>query len=303
MRLSTIPLITACLLPCIAWCQTPFADGNQAEADPYQHVFAEMVGMMDQDQRLYIEGNGYSMAIKSHDWAPGHKAYEKTLKRLLPKSVVTSTDDARWPLPNRTWASSDTAGGLHQRFYFLPNGTSMYWVVYFATPIASDTAFEHAVLGRLLAKGKSFVTTVDHPAKEMTFCGRVIKLGSACHWMAPHNCQCSGLGQMNWGVTTDHDRAVARLHAQMNATINEREVVSRDTVHVIFEGQDVSAVRIAYKVPGMVRVVGQTSRTIIAYYLTAVVRGRHLHCVLSHFDDEAPEGLLPRLLNEVMTLR
>lgn len=303
MRHSTIPLIAACLLPCIAWCQTLVADGNQAIADPYQHVFAEMVGMMDQEQRLHIEGNGYSMAIKSHDWPPGHKAYEKTLKRLLPKAVVASKDDARWALPNTTYATSDTVSGLHQRFYFLPNGPSKYWVIGFAAPIAGDPVFEHAVVERLLAMGISFVPTVVQPANEIAFCGRVIKLGTACHWMAPHNCQCSGLGQVNWGVTTDHDRARARLDAQLNATIIEREVVSRDTVPVTFEGVEAGAVRIAYKVPGIVRAVGQTGRTIIAYYLTAEVRGRHVHCVLSHFDDEAPEGSLPRLLNEVMSLR
>jgi len=275
------------------------------EQEPkYELVFEDMVGMLDRDGRTVLSGNGYSIVIEDRDWKPSHKAYQNTMKKLQSAAVATEQDNPAWPSPNMAFEYRSAKDSITMRYYYLPKGADKYRIVGFVTPITKDIRFEQETVRRI-AENASFTSNLaGFQAPQIMFCGRPLRFGSSCHWMAPHNWQCSGLGQMNWSVSTSQVRARGLMQAQLDATVaSNREVLQRDTVPVTFEGFDTEAIRITYKVPAVPRILGQTGRTIIAYYLCATVRLREIHAVLSYFDDEAPNGGFPPMLAEVMKLR
>lgn len=277
--------------------------GNALEAPTTPAVvMEEIAGMIGLKGKIQLEGNGYVIVLAKHNWQPSHAAYEKAIRKEAPRASLIARDVPDLPAPNMICERLMPDSSGTERFYFIPSGTEAYWLFGFATG-AREVHFEHSVVRQVLDSGAFLFPIVDQSAYEIVFCGRRIELGPACHWMSPHNCQCSGLGQMNWSVTSSAQRAQETLRWQLSRTIAERKELTIDTVDVVFEEIPTTAIRVAYKVPAVVRTVGMTGRSIIAYYVHAHIRGRDVYSVLSHYDDEAPEGELPPLLAEVMQLR
>lgn len=268
-----------------------------------QMAMDAMSGMVDLDNRTVLEGDGYMIVLDHHKWPPSQKAFEKTRKKVSPKAKVIATDRDDLPKPNMVCDRTLMDGLGAERFYYYATGIEGYMVVGFTTAIR-DEAFEKAVFDKILSGGNFNDDLVNSPAaNEIDFCGRRIDLGPACQWMAPHNCQCRGLGQMNWSVVTSAQRAKELVDAQMHRTMQARHELAMDTVDVLLEGVEAQAIKLYYKIPTAIQVLAQTPHELIAYYVNATIRGRHVFCVMSYYEDEAPKGELPLFLSEVMKLK
>ncbi|HRH38830.1 MAG TPA: hypothetical protein PK760_10820, partial [Flavobacteriales bacterium] len=172
-----------------------------------QLVMDEITGMIDRDNRTVLEGDGFLIVLEHHKWPPSQKAFEKTRRKIAPKAKVIATDRDDLPKPNMVYEGTLTDSLGAERFYCYATGDIGYWVVGFTTAVR-DEAFEKAVMDKMLATANFNDNLVNtSTANEINFCGRRITLGPACQWMSPHNCQCHGLGQMNWSVVSSAERA------------------------------------------------------------------------------------------------
>lgn len=131
------------------------------------------------------------------------------------------------------------------------------------------------------------------------FAGRYIALGNACNWQGINNIQCRRLGQMNWSEFQHPRRAVDMLRTQMALSQEKGKAGDIACIDVVFEGHKTKALKMVYKLPLHQRLL-TGGKAIIAYYVVAPVRNRYVACILSHYNDDVPEGKLPPLLEEVM---
>ncbi len=274
-----------------------------AQASANDTILRELHGMLDKKGHTYIQGNGYVIKVEYHDWPASQSAYAKTKKKQQPSAAVLGQDDPGLPVPNVIFEERPDSGHQVQTTYCIPDRSKGYWYIAFGTVSPDERAFERALVLNIHEHSgyKGMMTTSE--ALEIDFCGRKIPLGPACHWMGPYNCQCSDLGQMNWSISNDPDRAGRLIDAQLDATKLKNKILQRDSVAVVFEGAEAKAVRVIYKVPKVVKFLGQTSDHLVAYYVVAPVRDRYVSCVLSHYGDPAADRSLPPLLSEVMVLK
>lgn len=278
---------------------------NSTDSGELVSVFKDFHGMLDAKGRTQLEANGYRIVLEHHDWPSSHAAYSKTMKKALPKSSMVGQDVDGLPFPNliHRLLRSGEGDNAVKTFYCVPDKHAAYWVIGFATIGDVDDGFERSVVIAVHNNGGYSGLMTGYEAPEIDFCGRIITLGPACHWMGPHNCQCSGLGQMNWYMVGSPERAAELTHAQLKRTQEDRAVIRKDTVEVVFEGTETMAIRVTYKLAKVLRAMGVPSDRLVAYYVSVPVRGRYVSCILSHYGDPAPDRSLPPLLSEVMTLR
>ncbi len=155
-------------------------------------------------------------------------------------------------------------------------------------------------LENILASNK--LDTVD-------FVGRDIYLGSACRWMSVNNIQCPYLGQISW--TVHHSLEAARQQEDFTVknlieTNHKGRVVSDEKIPVRFEGEDASARKLVFDLKGVTSLLAGMSggETLTIYYVTTSIRGKHISCTMSHWNnDRLEENNLPPLINEVMSFK
>lgn len=142
---------------------------------------------------------------------------------------------------------------------------------------------------------------------DVRFVDRVIPVDPRCQWRNAAAIQCSGFGEINWSLHPSMQEAEAETRAQkaQNADIRNMEIEKEESVPILFEGKEATAIRQHLKVKGFAGVMTQVegSRHLIVYYVSAEVRGRYISCVLSHWTNDYLENGLPPLLGAVMALK
>ena len=188
-------------------------------------------------------------------------------------------------------------------FYLVPINQSMTSVVGFARSMDRDISLERDFVKTYLSgKIPDFVfTSVE--IDSIDFAGRTIQLGPICHWMAPHNIQCPDRGQMNWAIFDNLKQAEeyreTRLEMAKRKTITD--VKEEKWIDIKFEGQTTKALKTKIKIQVPKLVMGG-SNILVVYYVTGLVRGKYVTCVLSHYTDDVGADKLPPLLSEVLEL-
>lgn len=189
--------------------------------------------------------------------------------------------------------------------YFVQVSDTLVRAIRFATTNIPDPAFERKFIAILIdgTIPKQLYTPLQ--ADSFDFAGRRIAKDRSCRWFSINNINCSPNGQMNWSLHKSLNGAQDAIDDQYGDVVRSNRV-KPDTVNMvelIFEGVPVTAKRVVYSVKGlnglMTRAVG--AKTLTTYYIAAEVRGRYVHCVLSHWNNDVLGGSgLPRLLEEVM---
>jgi hypothetical protein len=138
----------------------------------------------------------------------------------------------------------------------------------------------------------------------INFAGRTVQLKDHFEWMAPDNIYCPGNGQMSWSVHSTMDKAIRARDFQLikNNDVKLVEILKQDTVPIFFEGSTVQGLRVTYKSKVPRIFWGKGSKILLVYYIVAFVRNQFVACVLSHYEDQLPNGNVPPPLDNVMTL-
>ncbi len=280
--------------------------GNRPSELPAPKTLFENFHGLSVNEKIYMEGEGYDMFIERDNLTPDAKGFERIRTKFLPGCKITATNSADFPLPNETIQKLDTIapGAIAiQTMYIFPSPEKGMLTVGFMTFNSVDYTFQINVSKSILYDGieKSFFSTVQ--ADSIDFIGRKIMLGPACHWVSPHNVQCSMRGEMNWSIHKTLEQAKEFTKIQLACARTKGTVLKEEDVPVIFEGTETMAKRVTYKM-GFPRIIaGGASNVLIGYFVTAVVRGKYVHCVMSFYDDQGRVGGLAPLIAEVMKLK
>ena len=192
-------------------------------------------------------------------------------------------------------------------YYFIEKSPSRVIGLSITGYKGAELSFKRA-LAHLILEDKvpdSLLSQVMPPS--VRFVDRILEVDSRCQWRNAAALQCHGFGEMNWSMHPNMQEAEEETRNQkaQNADFRKLEIEKEEAVQILFEGQEVTAVKQQLRAKGVtgIRTQMEGSRTLIAYYVSAAVRGRYVSCVLSHWTSDYLENGLPPLLNTVMSLK
>ena len=270
----------------------------------HESRFRNFHGIIQNDAQ-YFEAEGYAIFIHKEKFGVDEKGLKKIKKKYKIDNEQSTTDSILRSPANVLACKMQKDGLTSYLTYYLLSGSGVETtVIGFARSIERDTVLEQEFVNAYLSRNiPSFVYT-QLVIDSIDFVGRTIILGSACHWMSPHNIQCSDVGQMNWAIFDNQKNAENFRDAQYNLTKSKNltSILKEEWITVIFEGEEVRALRSKVKIQIPKFVMGG-SNVLIVYYVTAEVRGKFVTCIMSHYTDDADENQLPYLLSEVMELK
>lgn len=273
-------------------------------------LFAQSLGRFENFHGLsqpqtgdqYFEGEGYDIVIKRLVYKLDDKGMTKLKRQYGFKEINPNIDST---LNVRVFRRQEEQSGVTGYFslYLLPSSNSVTTVIGFVRAGSQDIELERFFVKASLSQSIPYEIFTSSEISDIDFVGRTITLGSACHWMSPHNIQCPNLGQMNWAIFDDLKSAEVFRDSRLTATKNKELLNLKEEkwITVKFEGTEVKALRTKLKVQ-MPKLVMGGSNVLIAYYVTAQVRGNYVTCILSHYTDDVGADKLPPLLSEVMEL-
>ncbi|WP_430401674.1 hypothetical protein [Fluviicola sp.] len=260
----------------------------------------------DGNQTLY-NTEGYDVAQIDFELYFDEKGFRKVKNKLgIPKETPIF-DSPDFPNVKVIEQNVMENGIVSHSIYFLSTPRwGILKVVAFGTSCSRVPAIEKELYTEIIKKTlpKSVFTslTVD----TVMFAGRPVDFGPPCQWMGPRNLQCPNHGQMNWSEFTDSVRARQMITNQKirNDDPGKYSVLEQKQVDVIFEGQEVKALRCTLKINIPELIMGG-SNVLIVYYVNAKVRDRYVSCVLSQYTDDVgvKTNKLAQLLAQVMQLK
>jgi hypothetical protein len=185
----------------------------------------------------------------------------------------------------------------------LPVNEKQTTVIGFMRAGSRDRTLERMFVNAHLAGRIPLSIYTTYEIDKINFVGRDIQLGSACHWMAPHNIQCPDLGQMDWAIfdSLQHAETYRDIRLRMTRNMNLVDVQNEEWIMLKFEGEDTKVLRTRTKIK-VPKIVMGGSNVLIVYYVTTQLRGKYVTCILSHYTDDVNANTLPPLLSEVITL-
>jgi hypothetical protein len=108
---------------------------------------------------------------------------------------------------------------------------------------------------------------------------------------------------MSWAIFDNQKQAeeYRDTHFEITKNKNLTDIKEEKWIMLKFEGQETKALKTRVKIQLPKFAMGG-SNILIAYYVTAQVRGKYVTCILSHYTDDVGADKLPPLLSEVMEL-
>ena len=163
----------------------------------------------------------------------------------------------------------------------------------------TDTAFAAQAIPAVVYDGVPYELLVSNRPDSLDFLGRTLLVHPSCRLMGPQNLSCYPAGQMNWAAFATTGDARAVQSRQIQSSIEQGATVLEDeAVACTFEGVRAECRRIVYRLPvSRILTLGATN-VLVAYYVTAEVRGRNAQAVCSFYTDQGPEDGLAALCAE-----
>lgn len=255
-----------------------------------------------QDDAAFFEAEGYDIFIQHVDYGLDEKGiagikkmYSFKKGELLVDSVVN--------LKLLTDIQQTNGVPIHSIYYLKPTKENRSTVIGFVVAKTRDIALEREFVKTYLAKNIPDFVFSPMEIDSIDFVGRTLRLGPICEWKKPHNIQCPDRGQMNWAIFDNLEKAeVCRdTHAEMTKNKGLVDLKEEKWIRLKFEGRETNALRTKIKIQIPKLIMGG-SNILVIYYVTGLVRGKYVTCILSHYSDNAEENKLPPLLSEVLEL-
>jgi hypothetical protein len=301
------------------------AQDRPADLPSQSHLFRNFHGLVSSSGEYFLEGQGYSISLTPLSRTATKRAIDsigatktKTPKGFLARlaakqsGIVQRTEirsfiDSGLPLPNQVVASSlyHTDKLVQaERFYIVRTREDEILDVMVLKANSIDSVFVRQLLLSIYYDGipKSIVT--PYQAISFEFVGRKIELYPPGFWSEGHNLAAGG-DQLNWSIHDNYEDAATEtlFQLKLNRLRFEDRVQSQDTIDVVFEGTSTRATRVVYRLPWYGYTPGE-SRELIVYYIAAEVRGKYVHCVLSHYNHETTEkALAAKVIPKLMRLK
>jgi hypothetical protein len=281
-----------------------FAFSTLGQMDSDSNTFRHAQGFINVSATFY-ETEGYNIFVEAYKSSFDDKGIKKLKKKFSIGKDNPGIADADFPNAKVFEETSLKGKSKTEMVYcMIEGGLGKVRVIGFATICGRVKSIEREFYNAIIFDTVPRYVYSTMYVDTIKFAGRDLGLGPACRWMGAHNMQCPDMGQMNWSEFTSEERARQMLVGQQeaNAAAALGEVMEENQVDIIFEGQEVKALKRKWKVR-LPRLVMGGSNVLVIYYVLAEVRGRYVACVLSHYTDDVGAQELPPLLNEVMKLK
>lgn len=283
---------------------------NVSAQDTKEDIFSRINGIQNQDFRFY-NMDGYEITSLKMKGKFTKKNIRKKYKKLKIKEDELIHSDPVIKLENYCVHKSEQAKNdiaFYLSYYFIKTKENEISAITFSSHHQPDIEFERQIVQIILEDGFPNEIYSAMSTDSVNFGGRKLYLGGACRWMSINNIQCSGYGQLNWSVCKDKATAdmILENQRQINLSQSHGKVISDEMVDVVFEDLETKARKIIYDFTGITSALVSMSggKTLTIYFVSAPVRGNHISCVMSFWNNDAitENGLAP-LLEEVMMLK
>ena len=273
-------------------------------------VFSNLHGIkevlnMSRNNTVYYEVEGYTIYMANTVGSLDKKGLQKIKRKYkIDENAAEIVDTIFSKSKILLHTKKLTSTVVQNNIYYLTPIENNVRVILLQTLNKRDKQLEKLMVKSILDDKIPNEVYTSSQVDYIKFAGRIIKLGSVCDWMSAHNLQCQYQGQMNWAEFRNPEKAEEMIKNQLAVTQSKSigTTLLQDTVNVLFEGQETTAIRLKYKLK-VPKVITGGSNVLIVYYVATKVRDKYVACVLSHYTDEALENKLPKLLAEVMSLK
>jgi hypothetical protein len=281
--------------------------GLYAQTNENDKIFSNAHGLT-RGTSLFFEVEGYDIFTCDHD----DLYFDKTGIRIAKRKYKIDKEnigrvDSMLAIKHQYFVTDyKITDGLNQKsvFYFIPREDNKLKVIAFSRALDRDVQIERLFVKSIIDSSVPEYVYSQPNTDSLNFAGRYLYLGGACRWMGPHNVQCPDFGQISWAEFRSIEQAeqLTELNCQITASKGMGEVLGKDKVDVIFEGVETKALKIKYKIK-IPRLIMGGSNLLIAYYVSAEIRGKNIACIMSQYTDDVNANNLAPLLGEVMKLK
>lgn len=267
-------------------------------------LFANTNGLK-QSRATFYQTEGYTVFDAVEHLPYNENSFRKLARKYKLTDHARTIKETSSPLSITEVVDTQSNNGVTETkvYYYIPVGDGTIRSIGLATILPRDTAVENFLIRNIVGATMPDSVFSDAAFTNVNFAGRKLTLpATACGWMGINNIQCSQRGQMNWSTYRSQQQALLMTQNQslMNSEKRMYDIQGEEKINIIFEGIKMSAQKVTYKISMPKIVMG--SNILIVYYITALVRGRYVSCVLSYYDNQGNDKMLPPLLQEVMVV-
>jgi hypothetical protein len=266
-----------------------------------EYDFSPLQGLKNSQGDIWFEMSGYDIFAGSFK---GNINQAKTIaafkKKYKIKNIQAEYTDPQFAMPHKIIEEKAPLQNnpdikLDAVYYLFQQSEKEIRVISFQTLAQRDIFLEQEFVKAFLADSLNGYISDNWKGEAISFAGRTIELGNACAWRSPHNFSCKG-GQISWSEFSSPESAGLYLDARIAANNGQnRSILSKDYIEVLFEDVPTIAYRVAYKLKG-------NFYPLIVYYLEQEVRGHYLSCVMSNYGYNRNDYELSPLLQLFMSI-
>jgi len=267
--------------------------------------------IIDNTQGIKQEGvtfynlEGYQVYVMDYKYNFDEKGFKKLKKKVkIPKETDVIDDKSRKNVKVMVSSLKQGEAEVRSKHFLSKTQNGKIKVVGFSTVCERDFEIENEFYNLVINNEVPERIYTPMRIDSIEFANRFIQLGSVCSWRDPRSVQCYNRGQINWSEFHDKTRAEQMIKGQMavNEDLKMGTVLEDKEVDILFEGKPTKALKRKFKIKLPELIMGG-SNILFIYYVVAEVRGTFVACVMSHYEDQAPDGEIPMLLKEVMELK
>ncbi|MFT5892593.1 MAG: hypothetical protein ACI9Y7_002705 [Dokdonia sp.] len=273
-------------------------------------IFDRLQAINSNDLTFY-NIDGYTISSQTFNYTFTEKNLKKIYRKYSIKKKEVKVKDEQLPYANYYVTTNDSiADSLVQNnsFYFIEDQEKRITIIQFSAINKRDKEFERIIVKPIIENRIPKENFASRTIDSINFAGRKIKLGTHCGWTNVNTVQCPYHGEMNWSIHKELQDAKNTIEQQFAITKSRKngKVISEEIIDIEFEGIATKAKKVVYDFTGITSLLASISggKTLTIYYVSTVLRGNYISCVLSFWNnDTITENGLPALLDKVMKLK
>lgn len=279
------------------------------QAHSQEDTFFENFQAIKNGQAIFYNVRGTTITTETYSY----RFNEKGLKRVFRKykfnfKKARKLVDKKLGIEHCYIKNDEQIVGDYKSYstVFFVKNEDFISVLFFSGVKDIEPSFYRTFIKRFLENKIPKEIYVAPKIDSIQFVERFIRLGPACQWMGVRNVQCPYNGQMDWTLhkSLEDAKKFNKIREEVSTFKRKLKLISRDSVDVVFEGKKTRAIKIVYDIKGFQSFlvnISSGAKNLIVYYIAETIRGKHVSCILSHWDnDRLQANGLPALLGEVM---
>jgi hypothetical protein len=258
---------------------------------------SELQGLKLYDNSINLEISGYDIYITTLDGSLNNPDNIDEINYTLGLGeIITQYSNNNLAIENKiTEAESIITPGLRtaQTAYLLQKDPTTLLSILFLTINKRDKKLEQTIVEEYL-KNELSSYIIKGNKRFFNFIGRTITPNEKWEMAFPHSVSSEGV-QLRWSVFKTISDAESDIKNRIMLDKNDMTVIMEENIGVTFEGVPTTATRVVYEDEN-------STYPLIAYYISQIVRGRNVSCIMSNYGHNKDDYYLNPLLEVIMRI-